>query len=33
VGVVFLAWAWMRPVVVPDDFEADKEGEGRPPGH
>jgi hypothetical protein len=33
VGVVFLAWAWMRPVVVPDDFEADKEREGRPPGH
>lgn len=21
-GAVFIAWAWLRPVVVPDDFEA-----------
>ena len=32
VGVVFLAWARLRPVVVPDDFEADTD-DGRPPGH
>ncbi len=32
VGVIFLAWARLRPVVVPDDFEADHD-EGRPPGH
>ena len=32
VGVAFLAWARLRPVVVPPDFEADHD-EGRPPGH
>ncbi len=32
VGAAFLAWARLRPVVVPDDFEADDD-EGRPPGH
>ena len=32
VGAAFLAWARLRPVVVPDDFEADKD-EGRPAGH
>ena len=32
VGAAFLAWAKLRPVVVPDDFEADDD-EGRPPGH
>jgi hypothetical protein len=32
VGVIFLAWARLRPVVVPDDFEADHD-EGRPAGH
>jgi len=31
-GVIFLAWARFRPVVVPDDFEA-PDDEGRPPGH
>jgi hypothetical protein len=33
VGVVFLAWARLRPVVVPDDFEGDHDREGPPPGH
>jgi hypothetical protein len=32
VGLLFLAWARWRPVVVPDDFEADHD-EGRPAGH
>ena len=32
VGLMFLAWARLRPVVVPDDFEADHD-EGRPAGH
>ena len=32
VGAIFVAWAWLRPVVVPDDFEA-PDDEGRPPGH
>jgi len=32
VGLIFLAWARLRPVVVPDDFEADHD-EGRPAGH
>ena len=31
-GAIFLAWAWLRPVVVPDDFEADHD-QGRPEGH
>ena len=30
-GAIFMVWAWLRPVVVPDDFEADDEG--RPAGH
>ena len=32
VGLVFLAWARLRPVVVPDDFETE-EDDGRPEGH
>ena len=32
VGLVFIAWARLRPVVVPDDFEAESD-EGRPAGH
>jgi hypothetical protein len=32
VGIVFLAWARLRPVVVPDDFEGDHD-EGQPAGH
>jgi hypothetical protein len=32
VGIGFLAWARLRPVVVPDDFEADHDT-GRPAGH
>ena len=31
-GGIFIAWAWLRPVVVPDDFESDDD-EGRPAGH
>ena len=32
VGIAFLAWARLKPVVVPDD--VDKEAlEGPPPGH
>ena len=31
-GLIFLAWARLRPVVVPDDFESDHD-EGRPAGH
>jgi hypothetical protein len=31
-GIIFMAWAWLRPVVVPDDFEADDDEE-RPAGH
>jgi hypothetical protein len=33
VGLVFVAWARARPVVVPDDFEADHDDDGRPAGH
>ena len=33
VGAIFLAWARLRPVVVPDDFEADHDDGGRPAGH
>jgi hypothetical protein len=32
VGIGFIAWARLRPVVVPDDFEAEHD-EGRPTGH
>ena len=32
VGLGFLAWARLRPVVVPDDFEPDHDDE-RPAGH
>jgi hypothetical protein len=32
VGVAFIAWCRLRPVVVPDDFDADHD-EGRPEGH
>ena len=32
VGLVFVAWARLRPVVVPDDFEPETD-EGRPAGH
>jgi hypothetical protein len=32
VGLAFIAWARLRPVVVPDDFEPDDD-EGRPAGH
>ena len=32
VGLGFMAWARLRPVVVPDDFEPDDD-EGRPAGH
>jgi hypothetical protein len=32
VGVVFVAWARLRPVVVPDDVDGEKD-EGRPAGH
>jgi hypothetical protein len=32
VGLGFMAWARLRPVVVPDDFEGDHD-EGRPEGH
>jgi hypothetical protein len=31
-GAIFLAWARLRPVVIPDDFEAEPDEE-RPPGH
>jgi hypothetical protein len=31
VCVVFVAWARLRPIVVPD--HVDKPDEGRPPGH
>ena len=31
-GGIFIAWAWLRPVVVPDDFESDDD-EGPPAGH
>ena len=30
-GAIFLVWAYLRPVVVPDDFEADHDS--RPSGH
>jgi hypothetical protein len=33
VGIAFLAWARLRPVVVPDDFEAERDKDGPPPGH
>ena len=32
VGLAFMAWAKVRPVRVPDDFEA-PDDEGRPAGH
>jgi hypothetical protein len=32
VGLGFIAWAKLRPVVVPDDFEGDHD-EDRPAGH
>jgi hypothetical protein len=32
-SAIFLVWAWLRPVVVPDDFEGDHDDEGRPAGH
>jgi len=32
VGAVFIAWARLRPVIVPEDFEADA-GDGAPAGH
>ena len=32
VGLGFMAWARLRPVVVPDDFEPDDD-DGRPAGH
>ncbi len=32
VGLAFIAWCRLRPVVVPDDFQADDD-EGRPAGH
>jgi cytochrome c biogenesis protein CcdA len=31
IGIVFLAWARLKPVVVPDEFEADTEGMDKPP--
>lgn len=31
-GLIFIAWARLRPVVVPEDFEADDDEE-RPAGH
>jgi hypothetical protein len=31
-GIIFIAWAWLRPVVVPEDFEADDDEE-HPAGH
>ena len=32
VGVIFLAWARVRPIVVPDDVDKSSL-EGPPPGH
>ena len=32
-SAIFLGWAWLRPVVVPEDFEGDHDEEGRPAGH
>jgi hypothetical protein len=32
-SAIFLLWAWLRPVVVPDDFEPAEDDEGRPAGH
>jgi cytochrome c biogenesis protein CcdA len=31
IGAVFLAWARLKPVVVPEDFEADTHGMDKPP--
>jgi hypothetical protein len=31
-GIIFIAWAWLRPVVVPDDVEP-ADDEKRPAGH
>jgi hypothetical protein len=31
IGVAFLAWARLKPVVVPDEFEADTHGMEKPP--
>jgi hypothetical protein len=33
VGLGFIAWARLRPVVVPEDFEAEDDDGGRPAGH
>jgi hypothetical protein len=33
VGIAFLLWCRLRPVVVPDDFEEKGDDEGRPEGH
>jgi hypothetical protein len=32
VGICFIAWSRLKPVVVPDDFEAEDD-DGRPEGH
>jgi drug/metabolite transporter (DMT)-like permease len=32
-SAIFLGWAMLRPVVVPEDFEGDHDEEGRPAGH
>lgn len=32
VGVFFMGWARLRPIVVPEDFEAGDDS-GPPPGH
>ena len=32
-SAIFLGWALLRPVVVPDEFEGDHDEEGRPAGH
>ena len=32
-SAISLGWAWMRPVVAPEDFEGDHDDEGRPAGH
>lgn len=34
VGLAFIAWAVLKPVKVPDDFEAgENDDDGRPAGH
>src|SRR6476620_8888969 len=32
-SAIYLGWAWLRPVVVPEDVEGDHDDEGRPAGH